>query len=485
MNFDLKDYLKISVLYTFAASFPALLQIFVLPLIEGEGRLGAVDFSQMAIAESITTLVGTFILFSMTSAISRYYYDYLDNPAGLNTLFSSIIIGILFRGLIIIGLAMLVGDYLVSFFSQSDLHNFSSYGYGSIVVGINRAIVICAVTLYRNQKYVSRFIFVNILIAIMRTAGQLAGLFWFDMSFIGYVNGAAVGGGLVSILIIFYTFKNTGIHFSFSQMKPVMAFAFPLLIFELVRWGVMFADRIFLESSPEQLGIYDNAQRFAAGIYIIFQGLYGAVQPDFFRYLKNGVENSIADLRRLTNIYLLQAQLAALGLIIPVIAYIYIFFETTLATSGTLVAIIFSQYIITALNTIFSMPIIFQKRTDVFLYINLFVLSISLTINYLLIPKFGYYGAITASYTANLAQLALFIYFQNRVVKIKWNYQKTVLVPLLIVASAIISEVLKIYFGLNYVLVSTAFILFSLSIIVILYRHEAKHFVFKYLKTKI
>ena len=79
MKFNLKDYLKLSLLYTFAASFPALLQIFILPIIEGEGRLGAVDFSQMAISESISTFVGTFILFSMTSAISRFYYDYIED----------------------------------------------------------------------------------------------------------------------------------------------------------------------------------------------------------------------------------------------------------------------------------------------------------------------------------------------------------------------------------------------------------------------
>ncbi len=485
MHFNLKDYLKISFLYTFAASFPALLQIFVLPLIEGPGKLNAIDFSQMAIAESITTLVGTFILFSMTGAISRFFYDYLDNPMGLNKLFSSILFGILFRGLILIGLALLVGDYLVSFFSQSQLHDFSSYGYGSIAIGINRAIIVTAATLYRNQKFIARFIWVNVLLAVVRTTGQLIGIFYFDMSFIGYVNGSAIGGGIVSLGVVIYTFKTCGFRISLTHMRPVLVFAFPLFVFELVKWGVMFADRMFLESSPEQLGIYDNAQRFASGIYIIFQGLYGAVQPDFFRYLKTGVDTSISDLRRLTNVYLLQSQLAVLGLVVPVITYIYFFFETTLATSGTLVAIIFSQYIISALNTIFSMPIIFFKRTDIFLYINLAVLAISLTINYFLIPLYGYYGAIISSYTANLGQLALFVLIQNRIMKIQWNYQKTLLVPLLIVGCAIVAEILKIGFGLNYMVVALGYVLVSLGIIGVLYRIEAKHFAQKYIKLKL
>ncbi|MDD4745941.1 MAG: polysaccharide biosynthesis C-terminal domain-containing protein [Salinivirgaceae bacterium] len=484
MKFNLKDYLKLSLLYTFAASFPALLQIFILPIIEGEGRLGAVDFSQMAISESISTFVGTFILFSMTSAISRFYYDYIENKKGIATMFSSILLGIIFRGLIVFGVAIILGDYVASFFTQPELHNFSTYGYGAIGIGINRAIIIAATTLYRNQKIVSRFIIINILTALLRSTGQLIGIFCFDMSFAGYVNGAAIGGGVVTVAVIIFTFAQSGIHYSRATMKPIVRFVLPLFIFEVVKWGVLFADRFFMESTPEQLGIYDNAQRFAAGIYIIFQGLYGAVQPDFFHYLQIGIKESISDLRRLANIYMLQAQIAALGLIIPVIIYIHFFFETSLTTSATLIAIIFAQYIITAVNTIFSLPIIYNKRTDIFLVINLFVLAISLTLNYLLIPKFGYYGAIFASYTANLTQLALLVFFQNQIIKIKWNYKKSVATPLLIVIFAILTEVLKNIFDLNYLLMSFVFIGLSGFIILLQYKKEATHFIFKYLKVK-
>lgn len=477
--FNLKNYLKISVLYTFAASFPALLQIFVLPIIEGAGRLNAIDFSQMAIAESISTFVGTIILFSMSGAISRFYYDYQNNAQNVNTLISTIITGILFRGLIVIGAAMLIGNHMAALFSQPDLHNFSSYGYGSIVIAINRSVIVVAATLYRNQKQVSRFIIINLAIAITRTIGQLAGIFFFDMSFVGYVNGAAIGGGIVTATVIIIIFKNSRLTYSSSMVKPLRKFAFPLFVFELVRWGVMFTDRLFLESSPEQLGIYDNAQRFAAGIYIIFQGLYGAVQPDFFRFLNEGIDKTLSDLRRLSNIYMLQAQTSVIVLIIPVIIYIYLFFSTTLSTSGTLITIIFAQYIITAVNTLFSMPIIFHKRTDIFLYINLLVLSISLSINYFLTSKIGYYGAIIASYTANTIQMILLVVAQNRTIKIKWNYAKTIAVPMSIVACAVLTEIIKHKLAINYVTASIGFIATALLILAVLYRHETRNLILK------
>jgi len=482
MQFKLRDYLKISVLYTFATAFPAFLQLFILPIIEGEGRLNAFDFSQITIAETISTLVATFILFSMNSAISRFYYDAIDTPGKLSRLFSSILVGILFRGLIIVGLAVIFGNLIVSGFTQSELHDFSSYGYGAILTGINRSMIITVAALYRNEKRVLAFIIINLAAAILRATGQLVGLFVFELSFTSYINGGAIGGFLVVLIVSVIIFGRSGFVYSRELMKPVFIFATPLFIFELVKWGVSYFDRILLEINPEQLGIYDNAQRFALGLSTIIQGLYGALQPDFFRFLKDGVEKSLSDLRRLSNFFILQVQFVSIGLILPVIIYIYLFFETSLVQSGGLITIIFTQYIVLTACTVFSLPILYSKRTGLFLSVNLSVLFISITLNYFLIPLYGYYGAIIASYTANIVQLILLIIVQNKVLPIRWNYLKIVAVPLLIACFAIASEIIKVQFNFNYITASSIFIFVAFGIVLLLYRKEAGQFYNKYYK---
>lgn len=474
MQFKLKDYLKISILYTFAASFPAFLQIFILPVIEGNGRLGAVDFSQLSIAESISTFVAAVILFSMNSAISRFYYDCTDDHKKLSTLFSSILAGVLFRGLLFVGIGIVFGNLFASQFTQPELQNFSTYGYGAIATGINRSVILVVVTLYRNQKRIAGFMLVNIAVALLRAAGQLTGLFVFKMSFTTYVNGGAVGGAIVTLVTVIYMLARTGFVYDKRIMRSVYLFATPLFTFEMVKWGVTFIDRFILESTPEQLGIYDNAQRFASGLVIIFQGLYGALQPDFFQYLKSGVQTSLSDLRRLTNIYVLQVQVIAIGLILPVITYIYLFFETSLSESGSLIAIIFSQSVLVAVCSMFSLPIIFNKRTGLFLFVNLAVLFVSIVLNYFLIPRLGYYGAIIASYSANMIQLALFMIIQNKIYPISWNYRKIVVIPTIIISFAIAFEFVKTQLVLNYVLISFIYVFLVFCLIIILYRKEAK-----------
>ena len=149
MRFNLKDYLKY-LFYILCVSVSCATTTVCSSYIEGEGRLNAIDFSQMAIAESISTFVGTFILFQCREPF-RGFTTTISIIKRVKRSVSSVIIGILFRGLIIIGLAVILGDYLASF-SQDSLNEFSTYGYGAIVIAINRAIIVVTTTLYRNQN---------------------------------------------------------------------------------------------------------------------------------------------------------------------------------------------------------------------------------------------------------------------------------------------------------------------------------------------
>jgi len=470
MQFNLKSYLKLSFLYTLASSFPVILQIVILPLIEGNNLLGAVDFSKIAISESISNLVGTFILFSMSGAVSRFYYDYLDDPKRMNHLLSSILTGILARGVIVLGIGILLGNRIAELFNQPELQDFSTYGYGAIIIGINRSILITMVTLFRNQRKVMRFVVINIIVASLRTAGQLIGVFFYEMTFVGYINGGAIGGGIMTVFLLIYVYKTTGIRYSYASMRPIYQFAAPLFVFELVRWGVLFSDRLFLEKFPVELGIYDTAQRFAFGIYYLFQGLYGAIQPDFFLYLTRGIEQTAEDIRRLSNTYMLQAQIVVLSLILPVMGYITFFFETDLTKASSLITLVFCQYIINGMNTLLALPIIYQKKTKQYLWIQIFTLMISLTLNVVLIPVFTYYGAITSAYIANLTQFILILVFQKRLIAIPYNYQKIVQIPIIILGLAVGVEILKHLLDIDPFWAALGFVTVSFGILTAVYR---------------
>ena len=156
---------------------------------------------------------------------------------------SSVYSSMLLRGILLLGVAFIFRNYIGRLFEQVELQDFSRYGFASIVIGINRAVNITAATLYRNEKRVTAFVIVNISMAVIRTGFQLIGLFFFDMSFLGYVYGSAIGGSLVTIGILVYSYRHSGFHYDRGLLTSMFQFAAPLFQYGLLVWGLTFADK--------------------------------------------------------------------------------------------------------------------------------------------------------------------------------------------------------------------------------------------------
>jgi O-antigen/teichoic acid export membrane protein len=481
MKIDTREYLKLSFIYTLVAAVPPLIQVLIQPIYEGQGanRLHAADFSQLAITELFTSLVFVLATFSMGNAISRFYYDYMDNRRGYDRLVSSVFNSILIRGFIILGIGFLFSDYIGKLFVQPALQDFSSYGYASIITGIGRAVNITAAALYRNEKKVMNFVYVNIGLAVFRTGFQLAGLFLFDMSFIGYINGSAVGTSITTIAVLIYTYRRSGIRYDFKMMKSVNHFASPLTQYGIVVWALAFADKYFLEKFPDDLGIYNTAASFALGISIVLQGLQGANQPEVFRVMKEGIEKNQEAIRKLSNMLLAQSQIVIAAAIIPVMLYLQLLYTTKIHLAAGLVTIIFLRNLMRTQYVVFSYSVYYMKKTRFFLYLNIVVLVLNISLNFLLIPTFKFYGAIAAGIVSDFIQVIGIYFYQKSIVAIDWNMKKTLYFPLALMGIAILMECIKNVTGINPFITSSVVVTSIFAGLLVLYKVEIKGFIIK------
>ncbi len=187
------------------------------------------------------------------------------------------------------------------------------------------AINTTAFALYRNEKKVRLYLIFGFLLGFLRAVFQLIGVFYYEMSFIGYVYGSAIGSGIISISILIYTYYKSGFHYDRKILKPVNKFALPLFEYAFVAWGINFADRYFLEATPVTLGIYAQALILGRGIEIILQGFQGASQPEMFRMMKEGLEKNLDEIKKLSHLLMAQSQLLIAAAIIPAMLYCMIF----------------------------------------------------------------------------------------------------------------------------------------------------------------
>ncbi len=483
MKLNVREYFKLSLIYTVVAALPSLLQTLAQPFIVGKGKLNAVDFSHLAITEIVTSFVFVVATWSMGNAISRFYYDYIDDKKGYNRLVSSIFNSILIRGILLLILGLIIGKYVGGFFSQKELQDFPSYGYASIILGINRALCLTAFALYRNEKKVKRFIIFNVSLGVLRTAFQLSGLFFYKMSFIGYVYGGCIGSGITTIALLGYTYYHSGIHLDFKILKSLNRFANPLFIYGLIAWGMMYTGRFFLEDFPKELGIYYTAINFVIGIQLVLQGIQGATQPEFFRFMSLGTDKHQGELKRLGNMLMVQTQ-ALIGLaIIPVMLYLTLFYKSDVKAASTFIGIIFIDYILKTQSNLFSYPIYYLKKTKFLFIINTTVLVLNLFLNFLLAPILKVYGLIIATILSDFILVCGIYIYQNRIIKIEWNLNKTLILPCIVVIMASIIEILKNILHIHHQYLSSILIVITIfSFIFILYRNEIRGVILKYLR---
>ena len=469
---NLREHLKLSAIYTFFAAFPALLQLVVYPVIEGEARLGPADFGYLAIAEAITTIVFIICTFGMGSGIARFYYDQKDDPEGYKNLVSGVLTGILARGLLLLGLALVMAPFIGPLFPQEALQDFGRYGPSLVVSGLNRSIITTLLVLYRNEKRVGAFAAVSLFSGLFRSGFQLAGVFLFELSFVGYVYGTAAGGTFIALMLAVYTYHKCGLRYNRPLMDELRRFTGPLFMTDLIYWGLLFADRFFLLNDPESLGIYDNAMKFAIGVQMIIQGLTSAVQPEIFRYLKEGAEKRTGEIKTLTGVYMAEATGIIAASIIPVMVFISLFYETGLTMSAGLVAVIFTRFILRAQYQVFAWPLLFKKRSGVFFYLNSSVLALNLAINWLLTPKIGYYGAVIAFMAAYLAQIVALRMIQVKLAPTVYDNVKVFGFPISVVLLSVVLEVLKVSLSLEPFITATALVLYVAAGMARVYRDE-------------
>ncbi len=479
----IKEHLKFTSIYTFFAAFPALLQLIVYPLIEGNNKLGPRQFGFLGITETIIALVALFCLFGMGAGITRFYYDYNDTKKNYNKLVSTSLNGILFRGLLLMGIAIVLSPLINKLLTQPELKNFQIYGPYLVISGFSRAILAFVIALFRQEKRLKAFVIISLFSGLFRSGFQLIGVSFWDMSFLGYVYGTAVGSGVITLFTIIYLYYKCGFHYDKDIRKQLFPFASSIIFSDLVFWCLAYADRYFLLNQPENLGIYDNAMKFAIGIQFILQGFTGSMQPDLFSRLKIGIKHTEQEVKQLLNLYMAESILVIVGCILPAMYFIHIFYQTKLILSASIIAIVFVKFIFTAQYNIFSLLILYSKKTNFIFYINIFVLIINVVLNFILTPYFGYYGAIISFFCSSIFQVIVSKYIQEKVIKISWNNIKVYYLPFGIILLAVILELLKIKTGGNMFLFAFILVFVSATSMFILYRNEISGLIIKLLKS--
>jgi len=217
------------------------------------------------------------------------------------------------------------------------------------------------------------------------------------------------------LMVVIPMCRKVGFRFSSGKIKEMAAFGLPIIPSQLGAFVVHLSDRFFVKEycSIADAGLYSLGYRFGALPADFLSDPFNQIwQPRRFEiYRQEGSERLFG---RIFTYFLFLMAFA--GLCISVLTHdaLRIIADEQFWSAAKVVPIIVLATTIFTFNYHLNFGILIKKKTKYLAYINFSNAFLILALNFLLIPRFGIYGAAFATLIAFIYKISLTYYFSSR-----------------------------------------------------------------------
>ncbi|MDH5769299.1 MAG: oligosaccharide flippase family protein, partial [Nitrospirota bacterium] len=367
----------------------------------------------------------------LSEGIIRFYKEYSKIPEHL-TVFSSTV---LVRGVVLAFLTVLLYVALFPVINQF-LHIDKKYIICFTIMGIYLFIRPLNIIVYNFLRVNDRTIFLNIIglfEKIISIGLSLFLLLYVIHELYGFFIGVIIAEFAASIVLFYWFFTNYKITLEKTSRNltvTLIKFGLPLLFSELSFLLLSYADRYLIVAyyGEATLGLYSvgyNLAMYVANI-IMFALSYTIVPIYVEIYGKEG--------RKKTEEFLQRCMYYLLIAVIPIcFGYLAVSKDLfiTLASEKYAAAATFSPLILIGslflgLNSIFNAGLYLKKKTMTMLFIMVLAVIVNITMNLILLPKYGVMGAAVSALVTCIIGSILSISLSYRYIVVRVDI-KTVL----------------------------------------------------------
>ncbi|MBO8157761.1 MAG: oligosaccharide flippase family protein [Bacillaceae bacterium] len=398
-----------SILYTFGSMMTPLIGLVMLPVYTE--NLTPSEYGIMTTVQTLVGLLQLLLLLSLHGAVTRLFYDFLNEPEKQKEYLGTIFIFVVF-------FSTIMSIILILFFQPFGSLLFKQipvYPFYFILIGLSwvTSLLSLPLALFRAQEKAGLFVLINLLKAI-----AIMTLMVYFLIFKGHgVESVLLSQFFIIMILVVITFvksfKYLKLSFNLTYLKDSLNFSLPLIPHVASAWIISSSDRIILEKyiEIEQLGVYSLAVQVAMVLSIFFQSVNNALVPRYTRLRKEGNEGQAKKLLNVFSIVILLFGVAAIPL-----AMLAIQFFTTKAYYGAigLLPLLIIGQIIKGYYYIPVAKLFYVKKTKAIASSSSVAALTNVAINILAIPFIGIYGAIVSTIAAEFIRLILLTILSNK-----------------------------------------------------------------------
>jgi len=416
-----KKVLKHSFIYFLGTTFRYGISIFMLPIYTR--YLTPAEYGINELVSMTIEVISIFIGAGLLLCVARFYYD-TNNQNERNEIISSLLILILS----IYGASLFI---LVPFSEQLSLlifktEKYKSYFYLMFITLFFQSGLTIALTFIRVRQNSILYVCLNLGYFISQVSLNIYYVAYRKLGVLGIIYSTLISSLIFGIGLIIWMFKNVGFHFSFIKAKQFFRYGFPMVGTNIGAFIITFSDHYFINTfaTLKEVGIYSLAYKFGFVLSAFVAGPFFAIWGP--------LRFEIASSRNANRLYYQYFTyfcilLITAGLFISLFAkdLLRIICDPRYFDAYRFIPLIILAYIFQGLTYFVNLGILLKKRTEYTTISSWIAVLVCLGLNFLLIPRFGAYGAAIATFITFAIRLLLTWIFAERLHPIGYPWNKS------------------------------------------------------------
>lgn len=408
----MSKFIKNTSIYTIGAILPKAAQFILLPIYSQ--YLTPEDYGivqSMLVLSAILTIVFTF---AVDRSVYRLYFDFNSTIEKRNFL------GTVTTTLLLVATLMLIVSFLCKpILSQifKSIPFYPFYVYALVTTYLSVFSLVPRVYFQVEQK-AGKFVLISLLDFIVSTVLILYFITVAHQGAEGMLLAQLVKSVLFIPFFVFITVKIVNFTFNRKILRDVLKFSLPMVPALLSAFVLNLSDRIFIERffTLKDVGIYSISYKLAEILIIVSGSLFSAYNPLFYKIANQ--ENQIEAKQKL---FVYNKAIVILLLVISTAIALFSeefinLFNDQYKNAYTLVPIIVLGIFIGQAGGLMNLSIYQMKKSKQIMYLILISAIVNVGLNFILVPRFGSFGAALAT------TITFLIFFVIKAVYIKKCY---------------------------------------------------------------
>lgn len=284
---------------------------------------------------------------------------------------------------------------------------------------------------------------------------------------VGYVFVANLVQSIITLLIVGKEFVNFSISkFDFGLWKRIMSYSWPVMIAGLAGIVNQTLDRQFLkyllpdEEARHQIGVYGAVYKIATFITVFRQAYQLGIEPYFFSSFKN--KDSHKTYAVLMDVFVICSCIIYMGLMVNLQWISEKYLRNPLYYEGIeIIPFVMLGALFLGIYLNLSIWYKLSDQTKVGLYISIIGAIITVLINFIFIPEYGYWASAMAALITFMSMMIISYIWGQMQYPIHYNTAKVILY---LVVTIIFSLVSFYFFRTNY-LIGNLFLIAFLALV--------------------